>query len=130
MNEKTKKTIFIIFMSICITCSVICAGGWWYSRSRLRSTREELDTVTERLTSATNTNRQLTDELKHERAIIEDSKRALGELSETTQRSTRTIQDCIELVRDIREKVKELEASILDRSTNINSSNFYNTSNS
>lgn len=110
MNEKTKRAITI---TIFVTLTLLLAIGWIFTGRQLNTTREQLTSVTEGLSRAEDLNKQLTEELSRERAIFEDTKRTLTKLSDTTQRSTGTIQDSLRLLRDIKSQVKELEDRFL-----------------
>lgn len=101
--EKTIKYIIIGVILLLITYSV-------GSTKQLVDTRRHLDTAREQLVRATEYNRGLTERL----GSIQANATKLGEL---TNRNVSGVRECIELVEEIRVRVKEMEDSIYGGNT-------------
>lgn len=113
-----KKDIIVICFGIIICAFILSAIQSFQFNRRLGQARTELDDITEQLYSATDANRKLTEQLDRERTIIKNARRDVNELSRISSEGANTVNDCIRIVRDIRNKVQELEDSILDRNSN------------
>ena len=101
MNEKSKFHIILV----CIACIAICTATVTTSSIRAYKYRGQLDTAREQLSDATDTNRELEQQLERCRAIT-------GDLEETIGRNINTIRGAVETVEQLRYEIACLEVCL------------------
>lgn len=102
-QKSYKHIVVIVTLAVFLLYSV-------FSTVQYNKVRGQLDTAREQLTSATETNRELTVQLGQCQFIVND-------LAESTNRNINNTRDCIELLEEIRTQVGSLEMVLDNRST-------------
>ena len=117
--ESHKEIFYVIGALLQLVCIMFLGGRLQSSRAELESVRSQLESTTEQLHEAAEYNTELRAELEAERRAITESRDQLRELSDITNTGAGTIQECIQLVRAIREKVQNMEDCFANTNTNL-----------
>ena len=101
MNEK--KNIFSrIFIIIVVVFCLFFGLAWVRTIDQSNNYRRQLDTVRGQLSTATETNRRLADELGEAQSRLEQCYNITEELGDITSRNITSIRECREVIEETR----------------------------
>lgn len=101
MNEK--KNIFSrIFIIICLSVSLFLGVAWIRTIDQSNNYRRQLDTVRGQLSTATETNRRLAEQLDEAQSRLEQCYYITEELGDITSRNITSIRECREVLEETR----------------------------
>lgn len=101
MNEK--KNIFSrIFIIICLSVSLFFGLAWVRTIDQSNDYRRQLDTVRGQLSTATETNRRLAEQLDEAQSRLEQCYYITEELGDITSRNITSIRECREVLEETR----------------------------
>lgn len=99
MNE---KKISIIFIIICLSVSLLLGLAWVRTIDQSNNYRRQLDTVRGQLSTATETNRRLAEQLDEAQSRLEQCYYITEELGDITSRNITSIRECREVLEETR----------------------------
>ncbi len=100
--KNVQKNFSRIFIIICLSVSLLLGLAWVRTIDQSNDYRRQLDTVRGQLSTATETNRRLAEQLDEAQSRLEQCYYITEELGDITSRNITSIRECREVLEETR----------------------------